>query len=129
MIHLGDGAGDVDDLAACEPQLLVRSVSGNCDWAALRPSSELITMGEAKIFICHGHNFGVRGSLDRLALEARRQGASTALFGHTHRQFCGVIGGVQCINPGSLCEPRDGKAGFALLDISGGQVSCRLMRL
>jgi len=129
VIHLGDGESDIDDLFMLEPNIPIRYVSGNCDWSSLKPSSDIVSVGGAKIFICHGHNFGVKYSLDRLALEAKRLGAQTALFGHTHRQQYTVINGVQCLNPGSLGEPRDGKRGYALIEIVNGQVNCCLKQV
>ena len=126
VIHLGDGEDDIDDLAAAMPSVSVRSVSGNCDWASLKPSSDLLDIGGAKVFICHGHQYHVRETLDRLALEAKRLGACAALFGHTHRQHCSEVFGVLCVNPGSLCQPRDGKCGYAILEIVNGVVNCSL---
>ena len=129
VIHLGDGEDDVDDLCAAQPYLNVRAVSGNCDWASLKPGTDLISVGGAKILVCHGHQFGVRQTVDRLALEAKRLGASTALFGHTHCQHRSELFGVQCINPGSLCKPRDGKYGYAILEIVNGVVNCILHQI
>lgn len=129
VIHLGDGEDDVEDLCAAQPYLPVRSVSGNCDWASLKPGTDLVNVGGAKLLICHGHQFGVDHTLDRLALEAKRLGACAALYGHTHRQQHGNIFGVQCINPGSLCKPRDGKQGYAILEIVNGVVNCSLRKL
>jgi len=129
IIHLGDGADDVDDLFSSGLDIPIRSIRGNCDWACLKPFSDLVSLGGAKIFICHGHDLGVRYSRDRLAMEAKRLGASTALYGHTHCQRSEVINGVQCINPGSLCEPRDGKSGYAILEIVNGVVNCTLHQL
>jgi len=129
VIHLGDGEDDVEDLSAAQPYLPIRAVSGNCDWASLKPGSDIVNIDGAKIFICHGHTLGVERGPDRLALEARRLGASTALFGHTHRQYHKDIFGIQCINPGSLCKPRDGKYGYAILETVNGVVNCVLHQI
>ena len=129
VIHLGDGEDDVDDLCAALPYLPVRAVCGNCDWASLKPGTDLISIGGTKILACHGHRFSVDRTVDRLALEAKRLGASTALFGHTHCQHHSEIFGVQCINPGSLCKPRDGKYGYAILEIVNGVVNCILHQI
>jgi len=129
LIHLGDGKDDIDDLTSALPDLPIRAVCGNCDWASLNPYTDIVSAGGAKIFICHGHQFGVDRTLDRLASEAKRLGASAALFGHTHCQHYSELFGVQCINPGSLCKPRDGKHGYAILEIVNGVVNCSLQRL
>lgn len=128
LIHLGDGESDIDDLRAVEPLIPIRHISGNCDFCSLMPSSSVVEAEGVKLFITHGHLFGVDYTLDKLALAAKGEGAAAAFFGHTHRQQYKDIYGVQCLNPGSLGKPRDGKKGYAIIEIREGQVICELKR-
>jgi len=129
IIHLGDGEDDVDDLRATEPYMAVRNVCGNCDYRSFAPGSDVIELEKVRIFFTHGHIYGVDYTLDKLAAEARKNNATVALFGHTHRQTCKEVFGVQCINPGSPSKPRDGKFGYAILELNNGHASCSLMQL
>lgn len=129
VIHLGDGEDDIEDLGMAMPKIALRHVAGNCDYRALSPAFDTIELEGVRIFFTHGHIFGVDYTLDKLAAEARKNNASVALFGHTHRQSCKEVFGVRCINPGSLTSPRDGKFGYALLELNNGQESCSLMQV
>lgn len=128
VIHLGDGEDDVEDLTMAMPQIAVRHVAGNCDYRANSPAFDLIELEGVRIFFTHGHIFGVDYTLDKLAAAAKRNNTLVALFGHTHRQTCKEVFGVRCINPGSLTKPRDGKFGYAILELNNGQESCTLMQ-
>ena len=45
------------------------------------PPSLTVSLDGVRIFLTHGHLFGVKSGLTRLTLEARRVGAQLALFG------------------------------------------------
>jgi putative phosphoesterase len=53
------------------------------------------------------------------------------VFGHTHKPWIREYGGVLFVNCGSVGKPKDGdpRAGFALLEDAGGQVSARIERV
>ena len=81
FIFLGDGCREaVPLLEDCGKAYQV--VPGNCDmFVGGMPESLTLDLGAARIFICHGHRYGVKGSLSALAAAARERGADIALFG------------------------------------------------
>ncbi len=128
LLHLGDGAQDIDDLRAVWPLLPVRFVRGNCDYVSTASDTALVEANGTRLLLTHGHLFDVNYTTERLAAEARRQDAAVALFGHTHRQLCRSELGVQLMNPGSLGKPRDGKRGYGIIEIVQSQPVCSLHR-
>ena len=88
VIFLGDGLRDLEYLDINAPTYAVR---GNCDvWSvdvSDAPYERLITVGGKRIFITHGHNYGVKSTLSPLIRRAVELDADIALFGHTHAPF------------------------------------------
>lgn len=107
FIHLGDSEGSEDAIRThlpkgCESYF----VQGNNDFFAYLPKEIEMRLGKERLFLTHGHLYGVGFDLQGLADEARARNCSMALFGHTHRPFSRVVNGVLCINPGSINFPR-----------------------
>lgn len=100
IVHLGDGVSDMREVSGIYPEKLYQ-VRGNCDFSYA--SDELIIEAEGvRILCCHGHKYGVKSALDRLAAHAKELDCEIALYGHTHRAAIDEVDGVTCINPGSL---------------------------
>lgn len=117
FIHLGDSEGSEDAIRThlpkgCESYF----VQGNNDFFAYLPKEIEMRLGKERIFLTHGHLYGVGFDLQGLADEARARNCSMALFGHTHRPFSRMVNGVLCINPGSINFPRqdDRKPSYAM---------------
>ena len=107
FIHLGDSEGNEDAIRTHLPKGCVSYfVQGNNDFFACLPKDAELRLGKEKLFLTHGHLYGVGFDLQGLADEARDRNCSMALFGHTHRPFSRVVNGVLCINPGSISFPR-----------------------
>lgn len=107
FIHLGDSEGSEDAIRnhlpkGCESYF----VQGNNDFFAYLPKEIEMRLGKERLFLTHGHLYGVGFDLQGLADEARARNCSMALFGHTHRPFSRMVNGVLCINPGSINFPR-----------------------
>ena len=107
FIHLGDSEGSEDAIRThlpkgCESYF----VQGNNDFFAYLPKEIEMRLGKERLFLTHGHLYGVGFDLQGLADEARARNCSMALFGHTHRPFSRMVNGVLCINPGSINCPR-----------------------
>lgn len=118
IIHLGDIIGQDEKLRAmCDCP--VKIVKGNCDFYSENPVSDVVTIGENKIFITHGHNYGVDWSLDRLFYAAQDNGCNIAMYGHTHVPGTMIQGGVIIVNPGSISRPRqlNHKSTYILMNI------------
>ena len=76
FLHLGDGEQEVEDVKNLYPDLPITSVRGNCDFSWDNPTTRVVTAGNVRIFMAHGHDLGVTSSTEmlvRLAPERLRQ--------------------------------------------------------
>ena len=124
VVHLGDHLSDAEDLSFAFQEPDFYYVPGNCDYAPTVPPSLTLEFDGVRVFLTHGHLFGVKSGLTRLALEARRVGAQLALFGHTHRALLEEQDGLWLMNPGA-CGAGRSDFGEIITDEHGG-FTCRL---
>ena len=106
MLHLGDVEMEPEklkEMAGCK----VYCVSGNNDFLLDYPKEEIIEIGKHKVFMTHGHRFRISYGLEMLAAEAKKRGADTVLYGHTHVVSSKIVDGVLMLNPGSISLPRE----------------------
>ena len=124
VIHLGDVHADARrfaELAGTTP-LCVR---GNCDSPLCpAPAERVEALGGARILLAHGDRYGGKSSLTRLSYRAEELACQAAFFGHTHRAFCGYVGGALLLNPGAL---REGN--WAEVTVQEGKIVPRLLSL
>ena len=95
-------------------------VRGNCDYyrSPELPDELVITEGEHKIFLTHGHLYGVP-HLKRLLHQAKDKGCDYVVFGHTHQYFEKAEEGVMFLNPGALKGRREWKTQtYMLIDFN-----------
>ncbi len=102
VMFCGDGCNDLAKLRMDHPDKAFFAVSGNCDWYCSEPNYQVLELAGKKIFITHGHMFGVKQSTERLINVGRQNGCDIVLFGHTHKQLTTVEGGMLVLNPGSI---------------------------
>ncbi len=104
FFFLGDGERDLQPVGERFPSLPCYAVRGNCDLRSSLPKSLCCAVGGRRIFLCHGHLHQVKyePGLETLLSAAGEEGASAALFGHTHLPFCREQAGVLLVNPGSI---------------------------
>lgn len=119
IIHLGDHESDAGNLSRFFPLIPVCSVAGNCDMFANGPRYKLVTFGGKKLFLTHGHHYGVKMGLDALINTALTVGADAVLFGHTHRPYYAEVEGVPVINPGTIGM---GARTYGVLTIENGMM-------
>ena len=125
VLHMGDGERDVEALRRAFPQKQIYAVRGNCDFGTTHlPETLNIELGGIKVFMTHGHSFGVKYTLDEFAAAARAHGADVALYGHTHIQDRRFLGDMWVLNPGSLLMNSPGKLKFGYIDIDAGRPVC-----
>lgn len=105
VLHMGDTEG-WDPVIAELVGAPIDFVAGNCDWASDLPSERVVRIGGVPIFMTHGHEYYVTTGMEVLFDRAVACGCQVALFGHTHRPFDDVQGGVRIANPGSISRPR-----------------------
>lgn len=120
VFHLGDLHSDARWLERQLGMPLI-AVAGNCD-----PLSRQARMARAcfeghRIIAVHGHLQNVKYGYDNLSYYAQEQGASIALFGHTHRPCTLMLGGVLLLNPGALMNGC-----YAELELDGERAVPRL---
>ena len=130
VIHLGDYYDDAKALEEENPDIPFHIVPGNCDKYRC---SDLIArvlcypVCGVKLYMTHGHIHGVKMSLYRLLLDARKSGVQAVLYGHTHMADCHQEeDGLWVLNPGS-CGHAGGSVG--LIETKENEIlSCRLLR-
>ena len=118
IFFLGDNASDMEDFEIIYPDKIFHIVSGNCDGFSLFPSTALEVLEGKKIFYTHGHNFSVKYGIHRLMDIAKKNDYQIVLFGHTHISKILYEEGIYFVNPGSVSNPREGKASYAVIDIT-----------
>lgn len=123
VVHLGDHEQDAQKLIAQYPHLPLYQVCGNCD-AGVSPAVRLLNLEGVRLFLTHGHLYGVKSGLLRAELAAREQQADVLLFGHTHRSFCAQKDGLWLLNPGT-CGGRSPT--YGVVNLSNGQADCHLV--
>ncbi|MEA4896333.1 MAG: metallophosphoesterase [Oscillospiraceae bacterium] len=127
IIHLGDGERDTAKIEAQFPQIPLKAVRGNCDIGSVLPDAELFSVGKAKIFITHGHIYGVKRTLSALVDEAVSRGADIVMFGHTHIADYSMRGGIYVLNPGSCGLSSAPSCAEVTID-NKGEIACRIVR-
>jgi len=102
ILHLGDVVRDARALGAQFPHIPLTCVCGNCDGRSGEPAERLLTLAGKRIFLCHGHTYGVKCGIGGAVAAAREAGADALLFGHTHDALCDLLGELWVLNPGSI---------------------------
>lgn len=129
FLHLGDGEQEVEDVKNLYPDLPITSVRGNCDFSWDTPTTRVVTAGNVRIFMAHGHDLGVKSSTEMLVRLARENGCRIALYGHTHKGDTHYAEGIYVMNPGSPSMPRNGYASYGVIDITGGGIASFLVEI
>lgn len=119
IIHLGDMKADADEIER-KTGIKVETILGNNEFI-LGKTEKVLEFDGIKIFITHGHKYGVKTDKTRIAEKVKATGAYIGLFGHTHIPFDDTVDGIRLLNPGS--------AGYALhpsygiIEIENGKLS------
>ncbi len=120
-LHLGDMADDCKHLEKTFPEKIIVSVRGNNDFFDIDyPFERTLEVGGVKIFMCHGHEYGVRFTLSDLIEKAKEEGAKIALYGHTHIPHVEETEELTVLNPGSLDT-------YAVIDIEDGKINAKIV--
>lgn len=127
LIHLGDNVEDIATIKKYYKGEII-NVKGNCDFSEGVPSDRLIEVCGKKIFLTHGHRYGVKENLSRLRYKALETGADIVLYGHTHIAKIDFEEGIWYINPGSASLPRDGDRSYVIISINEEKMEPKLIR-
>lgn len=125
LVHLGDGADDLDLLREYTGRMLVYQCCGNMDFHNPRFSERCIfPAGGVTVFAAHGHMYGVKSGLTHLYCAAKEKNAALCLFGHTHTQHAETWNGMCVLNPGSI---RRGD--YAVVTIENSEIKYELKQI
>jgi hypothetical protein len=105
ILHAGD-IGDTlieDELKLIAP---VTVVLGNTDLGLHFKESEVIMLADRK-FLVH-HIVNPRALSETMEARLRRDQPNAVIFGHTHKKFAEMVGGVFYFNPGYAGKPKFG---------------------
>lgn len=119
VIFLGDGCEEYENVKLSYPDKMFIAVKGNNDWCSSLPLNEEITVEGKRIFMTHGHMYGVKHGLYQLTAESRQRKADIVLFGHTHIPYTSYEDGMYIMNPGSL---RRFAGTYGVIEIKNGQI-------
>lgn len=127
IFHLGDGWRDAEALAAQYPGIPFYQVPGNCDFRFQSEPEQLLTIQGKRIFLCHGHNHGVKQSFREADALVEAEQLDAFLFGHTHTPLVEMRGPALFFNPGSigLGYPPS----FGVLTVEPEKVNGRIFQL
>ena len=98
ILHLGDLESDCDGAFG---DLRVVKVRGNCDFHSFEEKERFLDFGFTKIWMTHGHLYGVKSGLSSLLSHGEELGANVILYGHTHRRYLLETDRYTVMNPGT----------------------------
>ncbi|MBE6555394.1 MAG: YfcE family phosphodiesterase [Ruminococcaceae bacterium] len=103
VLFLGDGLRDLDEV---DERVTVYAVRGNCDWYSAwdAPDRRVEILGGYRLFLCHGHTYGVKSGLDRAILAAHEANADVLLYGHTHIPFERTLAAGTVLSPDRVLQ-------------------------
>jgi len=125
ILHLGDNSKDCDAIVDEFPNIMLRSVRGNCDYSFSGLAHDEFMLEGKNFFMTHGHNFSVKTGLTGIIRIAVERNVDVLLFGHTHIPYNATVEGVLVVNPGSIGLGKT----YAILELENGEVSCELKSL
>lgn len=102
-------AGDVIDhrtLDALKQIAPVSAVGGNIDPPGVLPEQLILTFGETRVGLVHGHYGKGRTTPDRALRTFEDEHVQVVVFGHSHMPLIERRGAVLLVNPGSATDPR-----------------------
>lgn len=125
IIHLGDNVSDAEKIEKLYPGVPLVAVCGNNDFGSRSaPIEREYVINGVKLFLTHGHKYGVKFGYERIYFRAAELDSQVALFGHSHIPLCVRENGVLLLNPGGynsmqrsvgIVEIEDGKAKGCLI--------------
>ena len=135
MLHMGDSEGSEQCFCdwVCSECGEIHTVRGNNDFFSRTPKDEEIEICGHKVFMTHGHLYGVSMGTEMLEDEARDRGVDMVMYGHTHKphlEWC--ADGLLVLNPGSLSYPRQNgrMSTYAVMNLDAeGHVDVQICQL
>jgi uncharacterized protein len=109
IFFAGDYSDDCIELQYIKESIKYYIVKGNTDFNDyITPEIVEIEINKEKIFLTHGHLFGVKRGYNMIKEEAVKRGSSLVIFGHTHIPYIEKWSEITFFNPGAM---KDGNYG------------------
>ena len=123
ILHLGDCWRDGERLHDRYPDLPFEQVPGNCDFRAFQPAEQVLSLGDKRVLMCHGHTYGVKQSLTAAGSAAKEKDLDLFLFGHTHKPLVDKRGKTLFLNPGSIGDYA--RPTYGVVTLENGKLDAR----
>ena len=119
VISLGDSELPLDFLM----DLNIIAIKGNYPRDAGFAYESSLEIEGKKLFLTHGHKFGVHKTLLKLIKHTLILGSNIVLYGHTHIARVDKVNDMLVINPGSIKSSRSEKSpSYVILEITEDSV-------
>lgn len=132
VIHLGDGADDIERIMQDYPEIPCITIRGNREELLYAsdslPREMTFDVGGCRIFMCHGHIYNVKCSMDRAIYCAVEERADVLLYGHTHAADYSIANGYDISHPLHIVNPGSAALGYAELTIADAKPKIKLIR-
>lgn len=131
VIHLGDGTDDAEHVMQDYPAIPLITVRGNReDYLCLNtasPREMTLELDGCRIFMCHGHTYNVKSSMQRAIYRAIEEKANVLLYGHTHIADYSIVSGFDDSHPLHVVNPGATSFGYAELVIKDAKPQIKLI--
>jgi putative phosphoesterase len=128
ILHAGD-IGLPRILTELESIAPVTAVGGNTDDPALRYDETKLVELVGRKFLIH-HIVNPAAPAEKLRRLIGREQPDVVVFGHTHKRFCEMIGGVFYLNPGYAGKPKLGlERSVAILHCNEKEIRAEYLKL
>jgi len=128
ILHAGD-IGQSWILAELESIAPVTAVGGNTDDPAMRYDGTKLVELAGRKFLVH-HTVNPAAPAEKLRRLIAYGQPDVVIFGHTHKRFCEVIGGVFYLNPGYAGKPKPGlERSVVVLHCNGKEIRAEYLKL
>ncbi|MEW6524883.1 MAG: metallophosphoesterase [Bacillota bacterium] len=121
LLHAGDFHQDAA-WAKVQTNARVIAVPGNCDQVSLAPQERRVMVAGKKLWLLHGHRYGIKSGFGRLIQEAHRRRVDLVVFGHTHHPVVFYDRGVCFVNPGSVHDGRGTREAYGIIELHGSHL-------
>ena len=129
LLHAGDHYRDANALSK-NKDFPIYAVAGNCDWDITEPEDILVSAAGKKIWLTHGHKYGVKLGHKMLLDQANEHNIDIVVYGHTHTAIMEQVDGVLIFNPGSLTYPRGHQgATYGIIEIYKDEIIPQIFEL
>ncbi|MCL2002871.1 MAG: YfcE family phosphodiesterase [Oscillospiraceae bacterium] len=129
IVHLGDHACDAQEISARFPAIPLLCVRGNCDFTPEHAVLETPELCGRKLFIAHGHYYGVKSGTAGIVRAATDAGANIVLFGHTHKAIIDQSGRTRLFNPGSISNHMwNRERTYGIIHLGKDAIQCEIKK-